>query len=357
MLVWHYQVGIEERPMKLLRGALRRMIPAAILAATCSTAAAQSADAMQALAAKAAQAEPVVWYESSPESQIVEVLKAFNARYPDVKVKYVRMVGGNELASRAIQEVQARGHTADLLTGGPDHLWQLNQRGLLRDLSQDNLGLPSQLLPVNYAVPTTASVYVLLWNSRKVADDQAPRNWDEVINEKWTGRMGSWVRAAAFAQLASAWGEDKAKSSLDNFVKLKPYLFKSTFPLAQGVASGEVDVAVGFYHSAQPVFDAGAPVKYRMLDPTPMHTISSSVSKSARNPSGATLLMLWLATPEGAEVYEKATSRGNPLVSSTKTYQMLQGVKVAEWPFDDVEKLATLNEQYNAILAKARPAM
>jgi len=343
--------------MKLLHGIFRQLGLAGILAAACSTAAAQSAETMQALAAKAAQGEPVVWYESSPENQIGEVLKAFNQRYPDVRVKYVRMVGGNELASRAIQEVQARGHTADLLTGGPDHLWQLNERGLVRDLSQDQLGLPPALLPVNYAVPTTASVYVLLWNTRKVTDEQAPKSWDAVINEKWTGHVGSWVRAAAFAQLASVWGEDKARTSLENFVKLKPYLFKSTFPLAQGVASGEVDVAIGFYHSAQPVLDAGAPVKFRMLDPTPMHTISSSVSKSARNPSGATLLMLWLATPEGAKAYEQATSRGNPLVSSTKTYEMLQGVQTAEWPFADVAKLADLNEQYNAILAKSRPAM
>src|SRR3546814_8265874 len=89
----------------------------------------------------------------------------------------------------------------------------------LRDLSKDNLGLPAALLPVDYAVPTTASVYVLRWNTGKVTDAQAPKTWDEVINDKWAGHVGSWVRAAAFAQLASVWGEDKAKASLENFVK------------------------------------------------------------------------------------------------------------------------------------------
>jgi len=342
--------------MKRLNGWHHRLVGRIGLLAALITACTTTAQAMQALAVKAAQGEPVVWYESSPENQISAVLKAFNARYPAVKVKHVRIVGGNELASRTIQEVQARGYTADLLTGGQDHLWRLNERGLLRDLSKDDLGLSARLLPVHYAVPTAASVYVLLWNTRNVNAAQVPETWDAVIHPTWRDRIGSWVRAAAFAQLASVWGEVKTRAQLDAFVQLKPYLFKSTFPLAQGVASGEVDLAIGFYHSAQPVLNAGAPVRYRMLDPTPMHTISSGVSQSARNPSGALLLLHWLTTDEGARAYEEATSRGNPAVASTKTYAMLQGVQTAEWPFDKVLELAELSEQYNAILAKSRPA-
>jgi len=325
----------------------------AALGTTCTS----TAQTLEALAIQAAQGEPVVWYESSPENQISAVLKVFNARYPDVKIRHVRIVGGNELASRAIQEVQARGYTADLLTGGQDHLWRLDARGLLRDLSKDDLGLSTALLPVHYAVPTAASVYVLLWNTRKIDTAHVPHTWDAVIHGAWRDRIGSWVRAAAFAQLASVWGAEHTRTQLNAFVQLKPYLFKSTFPLAQGVAAGEVDLAIGFYHSAQPVLNAGAPVQYRMLNPTPMHTISSGVSQSARNPSGALLLLQWLTTDEGARAYEAATSRGNPAVASTKTYAMLQGVQRAEWPFDKVPELAELSEQYNAILAKSRPAM
>ncbi|MGB6103859.1 MAG: extracellular solute-binding protein [Pusillimonas sp.] len=327
---------------------------AAILAATlyAGTAMSQSAEVMNRLAKGAVEnGAQITWYESSPEDQIGKVLDGFKQAYPDVKVRYVRLVGGNELASRVIQEEQASGKSADVLTGGPDHLWQLYNRGLVKDLSKENLDLPEQLLPAPYAIPTTASVYVQIWNTRKVKKDEVPADWDALISEKWSGRIGSWVRAAAFAQLASTWGEEKAEQKLRELVALKPYLFKSTFPLAQGVASGEVDVAIGFYHSLQPVLKAGAPVDFRLLDPTPMHTISTSISKSSVNPDAAILLAMWLTTPEGAKIYEEATSRGNPLVSSTDTYKMLQAVEVAEWSFEDTEKLAQINEKYNAILA------
>lgn len=248
---------------------------AAVAALTWSGgAAAQSAEVMERLAKGAVEnGKQITWYESSPEDQISKVLAAFNKTYPDVKVRYVRLVGGNELASRVIQEEQAAGRSADVLTGGPDHLWQLHNRGLLRDLSKDNLNLPEKLLPASYAIPTTASVYVQIWNTRKVKEGDVPDSWDTLIDEKWKGRIGSWVRAAAFAQLASKWGEEKAEKELRDLVELKPYLFKSTFPLAQGVASGEVDIAIGFYHSLQPVLKAGAPVAYKLLNPTPMHTI------------------------------------------------------------------------------------
>lgn len=318
---------------------------------------AQSAEVMARLA-KGAQSNgnQITWYESSPEDQINKVLEGFNKAYPEVKVRYVRLVGGNELASRVIQEEQASGKSADVLTGGPDHLWQLNNRSLLKDLTTENLNLPEKLLPTPYSVPTTASVYVQIWNTQRVKNEDVPETWDQLLDPKWTGKIGSWVRAAAFAQLASTWGEEKAVEELRELVKLKPYLFKSTFPLAQGVASGEVDLAIGFHHSMAPVMKSGAPVDFRLLNPTPMHTISTGITKSSVNPDAAMLLAMWLMTEDGAKLYEQATFRGNPLVPGTDTYKMLQGIEVAEWSANDNEKLAQLNEAYNAILAEGPKA-
>jgi iron(III) transport system substrate-binding protein len=329
-----------------------RWLAAVVLATAFGTSATPvRADALADLAAKAARGGEVVWYESSPEEQIDAVLAAFNKRYPKVKVKFVRIVGGNELASRTVQEVQARGYTGDVLTGGADHIWQLNERGLLHHMDFAEIGVAKGLTPNRFAVATTASIYVLLWNSNKVKDSEVPQNWDEVLDSKWTGRMGSWVRAAAFAQLASAWGDDKAEAALKKFIALKPFLFKSTFPLAQQVAAGEVDLAIGFYHTSQPPIKAGAPLKVRALDTVPMHTIYTGIAKSARNMDGAKLLVGWLSTPEGAKAYEDATSRGNHLLEGTKAAELLKGKSAAEWAPEKSDHLGELNEKYNKLLA------
>ncbi len=302
------------------------------------------------LAKAAAAKPPVTWYESSPSEQIDKVLAAFAKKYPNVKVRHTRLVGGNELAVRGVQEMQARGYTGDLLTGGADHISQLKGRGYLEEVNWAQLGVPKSYAPNPFMVATTASVYVALWNTRKVSDAESPKTWEDVLNPKWTNRSGSWVRAAAFAQLAATQGPDTTKKQLERYIKLKPMLFKSTFPLAQAVASGEVDVAIGFYHSSLPPINAGAPVKMRALDVVPMHIIYSGVSKSARNAEGAKVLMHWLSTDEGAMAYEEATGRGNPLAPKTKTAQLIAGKKVSEWPPEKSDELGALNEYYNKML-------
>lgn len=332
----------------------RRMALASSLALiACGTSGMAAASELDwdALAAEAAAIGPITWYESSPEEQIDQVIEVFNERFPDVQVDYYRLVGGNTLASRAVQEMQGVGRTGDVLTGGADHIWQLAGRDYLERVDWSELGIPEILTPNDFAVATTASVYVVLWNTSKVSDEEAPKTWDEVVDPKWTGRIGHWVRAASFAQLASSWGEEKAEEKLKEFIELKPFLFASTFPLAQQVGAGEVDVAIGFYHTAQPPIAAGAPLKAVALDPTPMHTIYTAIGKNAANLPGAKLLLAWLASPEGAIAYENATSRGNPLLEGTQTYALLQGKDIVEWAPEDSEILGQVNERFNELLA------
>ena len=70
------------------------------------------ADAVQDLAAAAAKKGPVIWYESSPPEQILKVAAAFNKRYPDIKIQFVRNTGGGGIAARVIQESEAGAATA-----------------------------------------------------------------------------------------------------------------------------------------------------------------------------------------------------------------------------------------------------
>jgi iron(III) transport system substrate-binding protein len=321
---------------------------AAVLVA--SAGALAQAQSISALAAAAEKKPAVTWYESSPSEQGDKVIKAFQKRYPKVKLRQVRLIGGNELAVRTVQEVQARGYTGDVLTGGADHMSQLKDRGLLGAIDWKALNVAPALAPNPHMMATTASVYVVSWNTRKVSDAEAPATWEQVLDPKWTGRMGSWVRAAAFAQLAATQGEAEAQKKLERFIALKPMLFKSTFPLAQAVGSGEVDLGIGFYHSTLPPMQAGAPIKMRALDVVPMHIIYSGVSKNAQNPEGARVFLSWLATEEGALAYEEATGRGNPMIASTKTAAFIKGKKLSEFPPEKSNELGELNERFNKLL-------
>lgn len=309
-----------------------------------------AAQSLAELASAAEKKPPVSWYESSPADQGDKVIAAFAKKYPGLKVRQTRLVGGNELAVRTVQEMQARGYTGDVLTGGADHLFQIKGRGYLESVNWAALNVPKALNPNPFMMATAASVYVVAWNSKKLSDAEAPSTWEQVLDPKWTNRMGSWVRAAAFAQLAATQGPDTARKQLERFIALKPMLFKSTFPLAQAVGSGEIDLGIGFYHSTLPPMNAGAPIKMRALDVVPMHIIYSGISKNARNPEGARVFLSWLASEEGALAYEDATGRGNPMMPKTKTAQFIKGKKLSEWPPEKSEELGALNEHYNKLL-------
>ena len=127
-------------------------------------------------------------------------------------------------------------------------------------------------------------------------------------------------------------------------------LLQSTFPLAQQVAAGEILVGFGLNHSAQIPIRRGAPIKVVVADPTPIGTLYSFVPSKAKNPSGGALLALWLATPEGANAYEGATDRGNPLIASTKTHALLQGHPLSQFTVEQAAQEAAVVQRINKMI-------
>lgn len=311
------------------------------------------AAALDKLATEAAGGPAVSWYESSKEDQIEGVIDAFNATYPDIKVQHVRVVGGNKMAGRVVQEIQGQGYTADLVTAGSAQIWQLNERGYLLSRDWSELGVSGSMTPTDFTVAIAASVYVVLVNTDKVAEADVPQNWADLLDPKWEGKIGTWVRAGAFAQMAKMWGKDKAREELDKMVALKPFLFKSTFPMAQQVAAGEVDVALGFFHTAEPPIAAGAPIQRIALDPTPLHTIYTSVTKDGKNTAGAQVFLSWLTSAEGAAAYEAATNRGSHLIDGTRTQKLIAGRSLSEFPANETDEYRTISAEFNEVLGKA----
>ncbi|MCC7168148.1 MAG: extracellular solute-binding protein [Rhodospirillales bacterium] len=309
------------------------------------------AQTLDELAKKAATAGPVAWYESSPQNQIEPVIAAFAKRYPGIKVEYVRDPGGNALVGRVVQEAQSGTKGADLISTGPLFITPLAKRNLLENVDWKALGVEAKLAPVPYAVTISSAVYVLLYNTNLVSDADAPKTWEDLLNPRWKDKLGTWIRGEPLASLAYAWGEEKTVDYTKKLSAQKPFLFKSTFPLAQQVAAGEVHVALGLYHSAMVPIKKGAPLKLNLPSPVSYTSIMVAVTKSGGNPAGAKVLAAWLASPEGARIYEEATSRGNPLLAATDTAKMLAGRTLTEFPIEQTETSLRIVETLNGILA------
>jgi iron(III) transport system substrate-binding protein len=312
-----------------------------------------SAAKLDQLAAAAAKAGSIIWYESSPDDQAAKIVAAFEQRFAGAKLEHIRDTGGNSIGARIVQESQSGVRTGDIATSGAAIMQPLIERSLLRktDWAADGLGV--DMAPTPYAVRTTAVVYVILYNSSLVSEAEAPKNWPDLLNPKWDGKIGIWVRGEGQGALAAAWGDDKVIDYVKKLNARHPVLLKSTFPLAQQVAAGEILVGFGLYHSAQPPIRRGAPIKIVVPDPVPTSTLYSFVPAKAANPAGGELVALWLATPEGGKVYEDATDRGNPLLPNTRTHALLAGHTVAEHSPAEADKEAAIVERLNKLIESA----
>lgn len=324
---------------------------AVALALPAVSAAEPSAETLNRLAEAARAKGPVIWYESSPREQADKVIEAFGKRFPGVQVQHQRDAGGAGIGGRVIQEVQGNTRTADLLSGSASVIWQLVNRDLVAKQDWARLGVPASVPFTDYTISATTAIYVILTNKQAVSDADAPKNWDDLANPKWKDRLGIWIRAEPQLSLASLWGEDKTSDFIRRINAQNPFLFKSTFPLAQQVGSGEVPVGLGLYHAALPAINRGAPIRVSLTDPVATTTLHSAVIGRGQNQEGGLLLALWLTTAEGAKAYEAATGRGHANVPGTEASKLLQGRTQAEFGADKVPQNLEMFERFNKAIA------
>lgn len=298
---------------------------------------------------------PVIWYESSPPEQSDEILAAFNASFPKIAVEHVRIAGGASIAAQVIQESQFNARTADMVTGAVVQIVELAGRDLVADLDATKMGITNEdLMPVPYAMATTASVPVIAYNTDQVDAEDAPQTWEDLLDPKWSGKMGAYAsQGNFFANLVPEWGETKTDEYVKAWAATGPILSESTFSLSQNVGAGALAIGLSLYHTTKDVMNTGAPVDFIIPEPVPISILYSSMVTSSPNPLSTQCFIGWLGSEEGALAYEDGTSRGNYLVPSTNTYALLQGKKkVSQLGFDDPERQAELTKKYNTMIAQ-----
>lgn len=310
--------------------------------------------------AAAAREGKVVWYDSLSQEMGDKIIQEFQKDYPMVReAKYVEVPSGQKVA-RVQQESQAGGPTADVDFGNPATAEKYYKQGFVREIDWQALGveISPELTPTSYMVAVAAPIYGILYNTTRVSEAEVPRSFDDLLNPKWKGRIGTWARAGGFRNLSATWGDQPVREYVSKFAELQPRLYDSNFTVAQAVGAGEIDLAYTIYHTTLPTIQRGAPVKWVYLDPTPMDVLYGFVLRYGENPNAGKLLLKWLASPKGADVYEEVAGRGNPFIPESKTARTLAAVRPVTNPVDvqirDADRLNQLEDELGRILAGRR---
>jgi iron(III) transport system substrate-binding protein len=242
----------------------------------------------------------LIYYTANFAEVEQEVIKAFNKRFPFVKVEMVRAPGG-QLITRVKTEAAAGKLAADVV----DH----SDRGLmlaLQDLFQD-YAPPNgaDYLPESRVSPKLWPRVTLFWsiayNSELVK--KPPKSWMDLTKPEYGNKQigqvfapsggTTWTRAMFERQVL---GEDYwAKQAAT-----KPVLYPSGAPLADALVRGEVSIAPSLYNIVFTKKRDGAPIEiFFAPEGAPATPYATGVPKTAANPNAAKLFLNWCLSEEG----------------------------------------------------------
>jgi len=132
---------------------------------------------------------PVVLYSPHGRDQLTLLEHAFEAKRPDIDVRWLDM-GSQEILDRLrFERVNPQ---ADVWFGGPTTIFDRGVHDSLlapyRPAWADQVG-PGGVGPGDLYYPVYRTPVVIAFNSRLLSRDRAPKDWDEVLDPRWRDKV------------------------------------------------------------------------------------------------------------------------------------------------------------------------
>ena len=269
----------------------------------------------------------VLFYSTLPVNQFAVLKDAFNARYPFLSLNefYSPRQG---ILNRALTEARAGKQMADaimvdlsygsqLLEENVAQAFPLADRKRFFDGTYDNRGYWHTMYYL-----TTA----LLYNTRQVSADVAPRTYNDLLSPRWKGKLLFDPEAGyILAAMEHAWGKEKAIDFLSRLAK-QDVTFRRGGTLAlQLVAAGEYPIAISVNGETAAEFrDKGAPLGFSVLTPKIIKPNAVFLARKAPHPRAAVLFTSWVLSEEGQKVLATSLGKGVAMKGIQPKYSEFQ---------------------------------
>lgn len=134
-------------------------------------------------------AAPLVWYTGSQVEAVDDWVNLFKEK-TGITCDYYR-AGGLNIAQKLEQEVRA-GQVACSLVGGPGPglFKEWADRGLLLEYDSPELvHYSDNMLIGKFAFPSKVDVVAMAYNKEILSPEEVPAKWEDILDEKWRGKM------------------------------------------------------------------------------------------------------------------------------------------------------------------------
>ncbi|MBH8596924.1 MULTISPECIES: extracellular solute-binding protein [unclassified Thermoactinomyces] len=133
--------------------------------------------------------EKVVVYSPHGKEILQEFEKRFEQAHPHVDVEWLD-IGSQEILDRVRSERE--NPQADVWWGAPSVMFEkAREEGLLQPYHPSySKALPRQFRAVDDSwTGTSQTPEVIMYNSQKVSPSEAPKDWDDLLDPKWKGKI------------------------------------------------------------------------------------------------------------------------------------------------------------------------
>lgn len=240
-------------------------------------------------------------YTATPEATMKVFTDAFEAKY-GIKAEVVRL-GGTELLQRFVSEAESGVVRADVFsTSDPKFIAENPQYFVKLDPgvvpNTDNF---PEWARTDTSFLWSANPFVVQYNTDLLPESQVPSTWEDFLKPEYRGmimlndpRQGNNARAW-LQTMVDMYGEEYlAKLATQEFT-----LIADGAPAAQQIAAGAKAMnIVAFPTHSLSVRNAGAPVKYKVIEPVLLSQQSILLPKGAQHPNAARLFADWFVGPE-----------------------------------------------------------
>lgn len=269
------------------------------------------------------------------------ILPIFKKRFPAIQLNHVDATS-DKLVARAVAEARGGRVIGDVFGGTPGYLAQMSEQKLLAPLSLPEAAAYPAMLKGAEWVATDTQFYIAGWNTNLVKKGDEPKQFEDLADPKWKGKMIAEPRDFQFlVGLAKRkyQSDEKAVEFLKKIAANNVEFHKGHSQLAELLVAGQAPVCLTCYaHHFPPRIKKGAPVLPLLTEGVGEVGGSVAILKGAPHPNGAMLWARWAISEEGQKVYAQAgETPAHPHVQPMEkvrpaTVYLLSADEVKEFP-------------------------
>ena len=219
----------------------------------------------------------IIW--GTQRREVEWIPAAFAKAFPGIAVQFL---GDNDIAVKAIAEARAGRHQVDVYQNSLTGTLPLVQRDLLANIDWSLFGIDNRNIAFDGKMAYTSNiVYTVAYNNKLAKDTDAPKNWIDILDERYKGKGASstFLLPRLIGALGLAWGDDKALQFARDIVA-KTNLLLTRAPRESLLQSGERVYAFGEIDSLiRAVAAEGLPVSQVVPQPVVVGQFGATIMR------------------------------------------------------------------------------